>query len=544
MPTRSLSVQRSFDDLGTPLVDVTFCVIDFETTGGSPTDDLITEVGAVKLRGGECLGTLQTLVNPGRAMPPTICVLTGITDMMLVKAPRIEAVLGSLVDFIGDAVIVGHNVRFDMGFLQAALERDGRTRLSNSTVDTVALARRLVSDEVPNCKLGTLAERFRLAHRPSHRALDDALATGDLLHVLLERATALGVNGLDDLQQLPTLTGHAQASKLGLTDRLPRAPGVYLFRNAAGRVLYVGKASNLRTRVRSYFSSDERKKVGQLLKETERIDHKRCANAFEARVLEIRLIHHLRPRFNREANHWESQRFVKLTTGASPKLSVTKVVRDDGATYLGPIGSGSQARLVVEAIDAVCPIQHPGAAAVAVEGLRHRHHLLIDPLVEQMGALAAAERFEDAAAMRDRLTALTDALRRTQRFERLRAADRLVVRSADGIAMELRRGILTRMWVPPAPGDPARLAGMSITSRAVEAVPPDPGSPADGPVALEHADELNWVGAWLEQHARELRIELVEGTWATPVHPIPSFSRPGSDEPRPAAGRSRRRSRG
>ena len=86
-------MQRSFDELGTPLSDVTFCVIDLETTGGNRNDDMITEVGAVKVRGGECLGTFQTLVNPGTAIPPQITVLTGLTDALVAPAPRIEAVL-------------------------------------------------------------------------------------------------------------------------------------------------------------------------------------------------------------------------------------------------------------------------------------------------------------------------------------------------------------------------------------------------------------------------------------------------------------------
>jgi DNA polymerase-3 subunit epsilon len=229
--------QRRFDDLGTPLSEVTFCIIDLETTGGSASADRITEVGAVRVRGGECLGTLQTFVNPGRAIPPSITVLTGITEAMVMPAPTIDAVLPSILEFIGDAVVVGHNVRFDVAFLDAALERSGRDRLTNRRVDTCGLARRLVRDEVPNCKLGTLASRFCLPNQPSHRALDDALATADLLHVLLERASGLGVTGLDDLVALPTMAGHAQASKLSLTPALPRTPGVYLFGNGRGDVL-------------------------------------------------------------------------------------------------------------------------------------------------------------------------------------------------------------------------------------------------------------------------------------------------------------------
>ena len=131
-------VQRSFDDLGSPLADVTFCIVDLETTGGQAGVDLITEVGAVKVRGGACLGTLQSLVNPGRAIPTNITVLTGITDAHVVRAPRIEAVLPAFLEFLGDAVLVGHNLRFDRSFLDAALTATGREPLTNRGVDTLA----------------------------------------------------------------------------------------------------------------------------------------------------------------------------------------------------------------------------------------------------------------------------------------------------------------------------------------------------------------------------------------------------------------------
>src|SRR6056297_508883 len=217
MSTRSISElphQRSFDELGRPLHDVTFCIIDLETTGGNRNDDMITEVGAVKVRGGEFLGTFQTLVNPGRAISPQITMLTGLSDVLVATAPRIESVLPSLLDFVGDAVIVGHNVGFDVGFLRAACERAQRAPIDATVIDTVTLARRLVRDEVPDCKLATLAARFRLDHRPSHRALDDALATADLLHLLIERAAGLGVLGLDDLTAVTELGGHPHAGKL------------------------------------------------------------------------------------------------------------------------------------------------------------------------------------------------------------------------------------------------------------------------------------------------------------------------------------------
>jgi DNA polymerase-3 subunit epsilon len=480
---------------------VTFCVIDLETTGGSPRDCGITEIGAVKLRGGECLGTFQTLVNPGLPIPPTITVLTGITQAMVLPAPRIEQVLPTLLEFIGDAVVVGHNVRFDTGFLDAALERSGRPKLHHRRVDTCALARRLVRDEVPNCKLGTLADRFRLPHQPNHRALDDALATGDLLHVLLERAGGLGVTGLDDLLELPTMSGHAQATKLKLTDHLPRSPGVYLFRDRHGRVLYVGKATNLRARVRSYFSSDDRRKIGQLLRETASVDHLVCANPLEAGVLEVRLIHHLRPRFNRQARDWDRYRYLRLTRSeAYPRLSVARVARSGEDLFLGPLPSTAFAKRVAEAVESVVALRRCttrlGAGGVPVRtaactaaqlgvatcpcaggidgeayaelvarvarGLTEDPDLLVEPLRARMAELAGQARFEEAADVRERAAALAGAMARHRRLRRLRTSGRILVEVPGEGGAELRHGVLVRAWGPDGAGVPSPLPGLAL----------------------------------------------------------------------------------
>ena len=321
-------MQRSFDDLGTPLCAVTFAVIDIETTGGAAVDGGITEVGAVKVCGGECLGTFQTFVNPGQAIPPSITVLTGITQSMVLPAPRIEtraAVVARVRARRGD--------RGAQRPLRPRLpQRGAGARRAPSVRQPVGRhlcpgSPACCSDDVPNCRLGTLADRLRLAHRPAHRALADALATADLLHLLLERAAGLGVLGLDDLLALPTIAGHPQLGKLRLTDNLPRKPGVYLFRDRGGRTLYVGKATNLRSRVRSYFSGEQRRKIGQLLRETHRIDHVVCASPLEAAVLEVRLIHRFEPRFNRQSKTWRSYAYLKLTAERFPRLSVVRTVR-------------------------------------------------------------------------------------------------------------------------------------------------------------------------------------------------------------------------
>ena len=539
-------MQRSFDDLGTPLREVTFCVIDLETTGGSPADCAITEIGAVKLRGGECLGTFQTLVDPGCTIPPTITVLTGITDAMVCRAPRIDVVLPSLLEFIGGSVIVGHNVRFDVSFLQAALERHGRPPLQQQRIDTASLARRLLADEVPNCRLGTLADRLRLPHRPCHRALDDALATGDLLHVLIERASALGVTGLDDLMALPTMAGHRQAPKLRLTEDLPRAPGVYVFRGHNGEVLYIGKATNLRARVRSYFSTDTRRKVGGLLRETARIDHVVCAGTLEAAVRELRLIHRHQPRYNARHTRPTQAAYVKLATAERyPRLSAVRTVRDDGALYLGPLASTAVAKRVIEAIETVVPLRRctdrPGrnrrdapctAAQLGVatcpcaggvdeatyarlveqvhKGLTTRPELLLDPLAERLRRLAAEGRFEEAADVRDRAAALAGALRRQRRIESLRAAGTLTVALPGGEVATLVDGLL----VASASGTGTAQATLALDH---------PDLPAGGALDRAVADEILCIAAELDRLAPRVRLLHAEAPFLEPLPALPSF---------------------
>ncbi len=199
-------VQLSLDDLGTPLVDVEFVVLDLETTGGSPAADRITEVGAVKVRGGEVVGTFHTLVNPGMPIPPLITALTGISDDMVAGSEPIEVVLPCLLEFLGDAVFVAHNASFDWRFLQANLGRHDYRRATNPVVCTARLARVVLPrDEVPNVRLATLARYLRAGTQPCHRAFTDATATVDVLHALLERAAGFGVLALHDLLTFPKI---------------------------------------------------------------------------------------------------------------------------------------------------------------------------------------------------------------------------------------------------------------------------------------------------------------------------------------------------
>ena len=254
-------------------------------------------------------------------------------------------------------MFVAHNAAFDLGFVRAALGRDGRPEYRPTVVDTAALARRLLRDEVPNCTLATLASRLRLDHAPTHRALDDALATTDLLHLLLERAAGLGVLGLDDLTTLAKLAGHPQARKLTMTAQLPRTPGVYLFCGHRDEVLYVGKATNLRQRVRSYFGREDRRRIGPMLREMQRIRHLELPDPLTAEVVETRLIARLLPRYNRAGTRADKYCYVRLDDASPwPRLAIVREPAAKGV-HLGPLPSRKMAQLVVEALQSVLPLR-------------------------------------------------------------------------------------------------------------------------------------------------------------------------------------------
>ncbi|MFW6204236.1 MAG: exonuclease domain-containing protein, partial [Actinomycetota bacterium] len=251
-------VQGRLDELGAPLADTTFVVVDLETTGGSPAGAEITEVGAVKVRGGEVLGEFQTLVRPAGGIPPFVTVLTGITERMVSEAPPIGSVLPAFLEFARGATLVAHNAPFDIGFLAAACDRTGYLWPRFEVLDTARIARRaLARDEARDVKLATLARVLRASTAPTHRALDDARATVDVLHGLLERLGNLGVHTVDELVLWQHTVTPAQRRKRHLAEQLPSAPGVYLFADGQGATLYVGKSVNMRARVRTYFTSSE-----------------------------------------------------------------------------------------------------------------------------------------------------------------------------------------------------------------------------------------------------------------------------------------------
>ncbi|WP_052667778.1 DEDD exonuclease domain-containing protein [Nitriliruptor alkaliphilus] len=543
--------QQSFDQLGTALIDVTFVVLDLETTGLTPGRDRITEVGAVKVRGGEVLGELQTLVHPGRAIPSAVSAVTGITDAMVAHAPPIEAVLPSVLGFLGDAVFVAHNARFDLSFLRAACEQHHHGGFEPTVVDTARLARRLVRDEVRDRRLGTLARHLGSRVVPDHRALTDARATVDVLHGLIERAGAYGATTLEDLRDLARSTSEQAYRRVGLVRDAPRAAGVYRFLDERGQVLYVGKATDLRSRLRTYFGQDPRRRTADLVRETAEVTWVQTPTLLEAEVVEVRAIHAHAPRYNRRSRHPQRGVHLAVTREAFPRLSIVREPRPKAHDRtLGPIGSRRTAEALVEAIHEVLPLRtctgrlrvaqdHPACVlkqlgrcgapcdgsqdAVGYRAVVDRLHaalddpgLLLGPLRERMLAVARDGRFERATDLRRRIHVLARTLEEQRRLAALGSVERLV-------AARVVRGDRTAGQDDEVEVVAVAHGRLEVTARtswtgaplvevALGALPP-PTLPA-GPDPFD-AEERRLVLAWLDRPG--VRLVATSGGWAEPL---------------------------
>ncbi|WP_342372015.1 DEDD exonuclease domain-containing protein [Propioniciclava soli] len=549
-------LQPSFDDLGHPLATTVFVVVDLETTGSGPQAS-ITEIGAVRVCGGEVTGEFQTLVNPAEAIPPLISVLTGITNAMVVGAPRVAEVLPSFWEFARGAVLVAHNAAFDMGFLKragAALD----TPWSNPpVVDTVALARGvLMRDEVPNVKLATLAHHFRTPVEPNHRALTDARATVHVLHALLERVGNLGVATMEDLLEFTRGVSPERRAKRTWASDLPAAPGVYTFvadlpdRDGVVRrqVLYVGKSVNIRSRVRSYFTAAEKRpRMEEMVRVSTGVEATVCRTPLEAEVLELRLIAAHAPRYNRRSKFPERQHWLKLTREPYPRFSIVRKVADDGGTYLGPFGRRQGAEEAMFALhDAFalrqcterlserrpgtpCALGEMGRCVSPCDGtvsraeyteLSDRVRVVLDADVrpvltsqrERLAHLIAAERFEDAGRVTARLGSFVRAATRTRRLAALAGCPQIVAACRTDVGWEIhviRFGRLAAAAVA-RPGEVPQAVARDAVTAAERVERPVPGLPA---ATIEEAER---VAAWLERPG--VRLLEIEGEWSWPLH--------------------------
>ncbi|MBV8172095.1 MAG: hypothetical protein JO219_09205 [Candidatus Eremiobacteraeota bacterium] len=429
----------------TDLWSCPFAVLDIETTGSIAGKHAVTEIALVHVAEGRLVRRWRSFVNPRQPIPRFITALTGITDDMVAGAPLIGRILPDVLEFIGDAIIVGHNVRFDAGFIEHELRAHGYRGLANPTIDTLVLARRTIA-EVANYRLGTLTRELGIDVERHHRALADATATAELLVHCIRKLEDQGVFTYGALLeylrlraqprrrqralrqppgQLPVWTSILRDELAGV----PSKPGVYLLKDAGDQVVYIGKSCNLRQRLRAYATSGAPAglKVQALRGVVASFDYLVTGSEFAALLLEARLVRQHDPAFNALLRNFKEFAFIKLERGPHGRVVATTRLIADGARYYGPYRSMDAVRAAVAALQDALGLRG-GDAPVADElplppG---QAEALVDEAVAFLegGAddilLATARRRDEAAARgRDDVARRED--RRLDRLRRLRA---------------------------------------------------------------------------------------------------------------------------
>lgn len=375
------------------LEDVEFVVLDTETTGLRPGPDRVIEVAGIRLRGTEVIGRFQSLINPGRRIPPFITQFTGITSDMVSNAPKAQFVIPDFLHFIEGATVVGHNVGFDIGFLSYEAKLLGRT-FPLEGLDTIPLARRFLPG-LKRFKLDVVAGHIGINTSQRHRAMGDANTTADIfLHILelarkqqivtlghLRRRLQLPVAWSGDITQLAPaekgekfradgkLSAHAAAlprptGSLFLNPAWKRdfstKPGVYLMKDEHGQVIYVGKAKNLKNRLASYYNQPlgYTRKMDGLLQNVREIETRILGSELEALLVESQLIKELQPAYNVQLRNYELYPFIKIDMlHPFPRVYATREVAADGARYFGPFRSRRVVDLTIELVQKIFPIR-------------------------------------------------------------------------------------------------------------------------------------------------------------------------------------------
>jgi DNA polymerase-3 subunit epsilon len=469
------------------LEEATFVVFDLETTGLSSARDRICELGAVRVRALEPVDSFQSLVNPRVALPEPVARLTGLREEQLRKAPSVASVLERFLAFAGDDLLVAHNARFDQRFLERELLLRHERRLSEPPLCTAALARRLLEGRLRRVGLASLAHFFGVSTQPCHRALPDAEATAEVLVQLIGLAQEIGARRLSELRALAAPRKRLIYDKRSLARGAPSSPGVYLFRDRHDQVLYVGRARDLRARLRSYFRSDrQRPSVEAALLALGRIEWRVLGSELEAALEEVRLIRELQPPANSRGRRKEHGLYLRRR---GDDFVVSKK-----PSPLGPIASRRRASLAARALASCTPDE---LDRLLEDGPLPR-------LRKRLADLAEGLRYEEAARLRDRIEALEHIVDRLRRLERLRSLEACL------IAPMTEPGWQKAFFV----------SGGAI--RAVRALPPGAGaklevgaglalcragsSPGEEPLSPEEAEDLLLVAGFVRRPPPEVTV--------------------------------------
>ncbi len=460
------------------LLETGFVVFDLETTGLSHASARICEIGAVQIRALELGESFQTLVAPRTPLPQAVRRLTGLADGELRRAPEIRVALRRFSAFAGESILVAHNARFDVGFVNRELVRITGKRLAVAAIDTVALARNLLHGRGQRTSLASLSHFFGVSVQPCHRALPDAQATSEVFLRLVELARERGASTLAELEELAAPRPRRIQAKRGLVHGAPTRPGVYLFRDGEGRVLYVGKARDLRARLRSYFQSQrQRPSLEAALDQVERIEWRLCGSELAAALEEVRLIRELRPPANARTPAPESYVYLHLRG--------ERVVLSRVPSRYGPLRGRADAQRAARALRGCSAAEFHDLLSEAPFGR----------LDERLAELRENRYEFEAARLRRQLASLERVVEQLRQLERLRRLELCVLAPAlepgSQVAYVVRAGRLATHRLDPG-SDPPGGDG--------EAEPASPFLEAD------RLDELLVVASFLGSPPPELSL--------------------------------------
>jgi len=337
------------------IFDTEFAVLDFETTGTSGKFNRAIEIGIVRVKNGEVLDTFQSFINPGTLVPYYITSLTGITNDDVHDAPFFEDLTSQIVDFIGDSILVAHNMPFDYSFLQSEFMRADVLLPQNETLCTLKLARKLYP-ELKSKSLGNLVQHFGIRHKNVHRALGDAMVTAKLLIKMINQ-----LKDDQNITKLNELLAYQSASAIKVDSKIvkknlaidfsnvPSTSGVYLFKDAKGKIVYIGKAKILKTRVSNYFSNTAARKAKDIVKKASNLEYIPTNSELTALILESELIKHHKPPMNSLLKKYSQQYFIKVKqTHDYPSFSSVSKIDFDGNDYFGPYNNRETSKNLID----------------------------------------------------------------------------------------------------------------------------------------------------------------------------------------------------
>jgi len=425
-----------------------YCVFDFETTGTSAKFDKVIEIGIVKIHKGKIVDTFQSFINPGRQIPYSITLLTGITNSDVTDAPYFEELYPRIIKFIGDSILVAHHLNFDYSFLKQECLSANLEVPPNPSICTLKLAKRLFP-ELPSKSLGSLTRFFKIRHRSIHRGLGDAMATAKIFlkmfSYLRNEHNAETVADIINFQNIPSLKPF-KVIKKKLADDLssvPDSPGVYFFKNSKDEIIYIGKAKSLKQRISNYFLNNTPRKTKEIVRKAHRIDFQKTNTELTALLAEAELIKQHNPKLNTLLKKYSNNYFIRVNNNHQyPFVEVVTSFDFDGNDYYGPYPNRETANSIKDIIDKTFLLRecsdkefnkkkkcylsdierclapcvdnvkgkYDNELNLVNEFLKGHNQSVVDRLLKKMKEFSEQKKYEEAAATRDIINSIFNQL--------------------------------------------------------------------------------------------------------------------------------------